>query len=103
MNHTNELGKKLYTGEFTRNSIWIFGLLTEGSKRSSQRIEKGEYQIKLTAASPGIYFIEVDCAGNQINWLVEWLLYKGMNSEVRLFGANYNQFGIYDYFDDESQ
>ena len=71
MNHTNELGKKLYTGEFTRNSIWIFGLLTEGSKRSSQRIEKGEYQIKLTAASPGIYFIEVDCAGNQINWLVE--------------------------------
>lgn len=28
MNRTNELGKKLYTGEFTCNSIWIFGLLT---------------------------------------------------------------------------
>jgi DNA-binding beta-propeller fold protein YncE len=42
-----------------------------GSKVSSHRIEKGQQQIKLTAASPGIYFIEVDGAGNQIKWVVE--------------------------------
>jgi hypothetical protein len=42
-----------------------------GSKVSSHRIEKGQQQIKFTAASPGIYFIEVDGAGNQIKWVVE--------------------------------
>jgi hypothetical protein len=42
-----------------------------GSRVSSHRIEKGQQQIKLTAASPGIYFIEVDGAGNQIKWVVE--------------------------------
>jgi hypothetical protein len=42
-----------------------------GSIVSSHRIEKGQQQIKLTAASPGIYFIEVDGAGNQIKWVVE--------------------------------
>jgi hypothetical protein len=42
-----------------------------GSKISSHRIEKGQQQIKLTAASPGIYFIEVYGAGNQIKWMVE--------------------------------
>jgi hypothetical protein len=42
-----------------------------GSKVSSYRIEKGQQQIKFTAASPGIYFIEVDGAGNQIKWVVE--------------------------------
>jgi hypothetical protein len=42
-----------------------------GSKVSSHRIEKGQQQIKLNAASPGIYFIEVDGAGNQIKWVVE--------------------------------
>jgi hypothetical protein len=42
-----------------------------GSKVSTHRIEKGQQQIKLNAASPGIYFIEVDGAGNQIKWVVE--------------------------------
>jgi hypothetical protein len=42
-----------------------------GSKVSSHRIEKGQQQIKLTAASPGIYFIEVDGAGNKIKWVIE--------------------------------
>jgi hypothetical protein len=42
-----------------------------GSKLSLYRIEKGQQQIKLAAASPGIYFIEVDGAGNQIKWVVE--------------------------------
>jgi hypothetical protein len=42
-----------------------------GSKISSHRIEKGQQQIKLTAASPGIYFIEVEGVRNQVRWLVE--------------------------------
>jgi hypothetical protein len=42
-----------------------------GSKVSSHRIEKGQQQIKLTAASPGIYFIEVEGVRNQVRWLVE--------------------------------
>jgi hypothetical protein len=50
-------------------SITVYNAV--GSKLSSHRIEKGQQQIKLTAASPGIYFIEVDGAGNQIKWVVE--------------------------------
>ncbi|NBX87610.1 MAG: T9SS C-terminal target domain-containing protein, partial [Bacteroidetes bacterium] len=42
-----------------------------GSKVSSHRIEQGQQQIKLTAASPGIYFIEVEGVRNQVRWLVE--------------------------------
>jgi len=42
-----------------------------GSKASSHRIEKGQQQITLTAQSSGIYFIEVEGAGNQIKWVVE--------------------------------
>jgi hypothetical protein len=42
-----------------------------GSKVSSHRIEKGQQQIKLTAASPGIYLIEIEGTGNLIKWVVE--------------------------------
>jgi len=42
-----------------------------GSKVSSHRIEKGQQQITLNAAAPGIYFIEVEGSGNQIKWVVE--------------------------------
>jgi hypothetical protein len=42
-----------------------------GSKISSHRIEKGQQQIKLTAASPGIYLIEIEGTGNLIKWVVE--------------------------------
>ncbi|NBX63815.1 MAG: T9SS C-terminal target domain-containing protein [Bacteroidetes bacterium] len=42
-----------------------------GSKVSTHRIEKEQTQITLFAASPGIYFIDVEGAGNQIKWVVE--------------------------------
>jgi len=42
-----------------------------GSKVSSHRIEKGQQQIKLTAASPGIYLIEIEGTGNLIKWVEE--------------------------------
>jgi hypothetical protein len=42
-----------------------------GSIVSTHRIEKGQQQIKLTAASIGIYFIEVEGVRNQVRWLVE--------------------------------
>ena len=42
-----------------------------GSKVSSHRIEKGENQIALKASTSGIYFIEIEGAGNQIKWVVE--------------------------------
>jgi hypothetical protein len=42
-----------------------------GSEVSSHRIEKGENRIVLKALTPGIYFIEIEGAGNQIKWLVE--------------------------------
>jgi hypothetical protein len=42
-----------------------------GSKVSSHRIEKGQAQITLIAALPGIYFIDVEGTGNQIKWVVE--------------------------------
>ena len=42
-----------------------------GGNVSSHRIENGQAQITLTAAAPGIYFIEVEGSGNQIKWVVE--------------------------------
>jgi hypothetical protein len=56
-------------GNSKSRSITVYNSV--GSRVSSHRIEKGQQQIKLTAASPGIYFIEVDGAGNQIKWVVE--------------------------------
>jgi hypothetical protein len=56
-------------GNSKSRSITVYNAM--GSKVSSHRIEKGQQQIKFTAASPGIYFIEVDGAGNQIKWVVE--------------------------------
>jgi hypothetical protein len=56
-------------GNNKSRSITVYNAV--GSKLSSYRIEKGQQQIKLNAASPGIYFIEVDGAGNQIKWVVE--------------------------------
>jgi len=42
-----------------------------GSEVSSHRIEKGENRIVLKASTSGIYFIEIEGAGNQIKWVVE--------------------------------
>ena len=42
-----------------------------GSKVSSHRIEKGENRIVLKASTSGIYYIEIEGAGNQIKWVVE--------------------------------
>ncbi len=42
-----------------------------GGKVSSHHIEMGQTQITLFAASLGIYFIEVEGAGNQIKWVVD--------------------------------
>jgi hypothetical protein len=56
-------------GNSKSRSITVYNAM--GSKVSSHRIEKGQQQIKLAAASPGIYFLEVEGAGNQIKWVVE--------------------------------
>jgi hypothetical protein len=56
-------------GNNKSRSITVYNAV--GSKVSSHRIEKGQQQIKLTAASPGIYFIEVEGVRNQVRWLVE--------------------------------
>jgi hypothetical protein len=64
----SEVILKIANNKQTRN-VTIYNAV--GSKLSSYRIEKGQQQIKLNAASPGIYFIEVDGAGNQIKWVVE--------------------------------
>jgi hypothetical protein len=42
-----------------------------GSRVSTHCIEKGENQIALKASTSGIYFIEIEGAGNQIKWMVE--------------------------------
>jgi IgGFc binding protein/Secretion system C-terminal sorting domain len=42
-----------------------------GSKVSLHRIETGENRIVLKASTSGIYFIEIEGAGNQIKWVVE--------------------------------
>jgi len=64
----NEVILKIANNKQTRNAT-IYNSV--GSKISSHRIEKGQQQIKLTAASPGIYFIEVEGVRNQVRWLVE--------------------------------
>jgi hypothetical protein len=56
-------------GNNKSRSIMVYNSV--GSKVSSHRIEKGQQQIKLTAASPGIYLIEIEGAGNLIKWVVE--------------------------------
>jgi hypothetical protein len=64
----SEVILKIANNKQTRN-VTIYNAV--GSKVSSHRIEKGQQQIKLTAASPGIYFIEVEGVRNQVRWLVE--------------------------------
>jgi hypothetical protein len=64
----NEVILKIANNKQTRN-VTIYNSV--GSKLSSHRIEKGQQQIKLNAASPGIYFIEVEGVRNQVRWLVE--------------------------------
>ena len=56
-------------GNNKSRSITVYNAV--GSKLSSHRIEKGQQQIKLTAASPGIYLIEIEGTGNLIKWVVE--------------------------------
>jgi hypothetical protein len=56
-------------GNFKSRSITVYNSV--GSKVSSHRIEKGQQQITLNAAAPGIYFIEVEGTGNQIKWVVK--------------------------------
>jgi hypothetical protein len=64
----NEVILKIANNKQTRN-VTIYNAV--GSRVSLHRIEKGQQQIKLTAASPGIYLIEIEGAGNQIKWVVE--------------------------------
>ena len=56
-------------GNSKSRSITVYNAV--GSKVSTHRIEKEQTQITLFAASPGIYFIDVEGAGNQIKWVVE--------------------------------
>jgi hypothetical protein len=56
-------------GNFKSRSITVYNAV--GGKVSSHRIEKGQQQITLNAAAPGIYFIEIEGSGNQIKWVVE--------------------------------
>jgi len=56
-------------GNSKSRSITIYNSL--GVKVSSHRIEKRENQIVLKASTSGIYFIEIEGAGNQIKWVVE--------------------------------
>jgi hypothetical protein len=56
-------------GNNKSRSITVYNAV--GSKVSSHRIEKGQQQSKLTAASPGIYLIEIEGTGNLIKWVVE--------------------------------
>lgn len=56
-------------GNIKSRSITVYNAV--GSKVSTYRIEKGEQQITLTPQSSGIYFIEIEGAGNQIKWVVE--------------------------------
>jgi hypothetical protein len=64
----NEVILKIANNKQTRN-VTIYNSV--GSIVSTYRIEKGQQQIKLTAASPGIYLIEIEGAGNQIKWVIE--------------------------------
>jgi hypothetical protein len=64
----NEVVLKIANNKQSRN-VNVYNAV--GSKVSSHRIEKGQQQITLNAAAPGIYFIEVEGTGNQIKWIVE--------------------------------
>jgi len=56
-------------GNNKSRSITVYNSV--GSKVSSHRIETGENRIVLKASTSGIYFIEIEGAGNQIKWVVE--------------------------------
>ncbi|MFN5172931.1 MAG: T9SS type A sorting domain-containing protein, partial [Bacteroidota bacterium] len=56
-------------GKSKSRSITVYNSV--GSKVSTHRIEKGENRIVLKASNSGIYFIEIEGAGNQIKWIVE--------------------------------
>lgn len=56
-------------GNRKSRSITVYN--TVGSRVSSYRIEKEQQQITLTAPSSGIYFVEVECAGKLLKWVVE--------------------------------
>jgi len=56
-------------GNSKSRSITVYNSV--GSKVSSHSIEKGENRIVLKALTSGIYFIEIEGAGNQIKWVVE--------------------------------
>ncbi|MEY3717088.1 MAG: hypothetical protein RL285_963, partial [Bacteroidota bacterium] len=64
----NEVVLKIANNKQSRN-VNVYNAV--GGKVSSHRIEKEQTQITLFAASPGIYFIDVEGAGNQIKWVVE--------------------------------
>ena len=64
----NEVILKIANNKQARN-INVYNAV--GSRVSSHRIEKGENQMTLKASTSGIYFIEIEGAGNQIKWVVE--------------------------------
>jgi hypothetical protein len=64
----NEVVLKIANNKQSRH-VTVYNAM--GSRVSSHRIEKGQQQITLNAAAPGIYFIEVEGTGNQIKWVVE--------------------------------
>ena len=64
----NEVMLMIANNKQSRN-INVYNAL--GSRVSSHRIEKRENQIVLKASTSGIYFIEIEGAGNQIKWVVE--------------------------------
>ena len=64
----NEVILKIANNKQARN-VTVYNAV--GRKVSSHRIEKGENRIVLKASTSGIYFIEIEGAGNQIKWVVE--------------------------------
>ena len=64
----NEVILKIANNKQARN-VTVYNAV--GRKVSSHRIEKGENRIVLKASTSGIYFIEIEGAGNQIKWMVE--------------------------------
>ena len=64
----NEVVLKIANNKQSRN-VNVYNAV--GSKVSSHRIEKGENHIALKASTSGIYFIEIEGAGNQIKLVVE--------------------------------
>jgi hypothetical protein len=64
----NEVILKIANNKQARN-VTVYNAV--GSRVSSHRIEKEENQMTLKALTSGIYFIEIEGAGNQIKWVVE--------------------------------